>query len=58
MVNEMLLNEFLIEHGTVREQGATTTELKKQIAVLTAGLQKVTAKLEARKPAPQVVNDP
>src|SRR5215475_12708049 len=45
-VNAMLLNEFLKEHKTVQEQGATITELKKQIQALTAGLQKVSAQLE------------
>jgi hypothetical protein len=50
-VNAMLLNEFLKEHQTVQE-------LKKQVAELTEGLQKVSAKLEASKPAPQVVNNP
>jgi len=57
-VNAMLLNEFLKEHRTVQEQGATIAELKKQIETLTAGLQKVSAQLEASKPAPQVVNNP
>jgi hypothetical protein len=57
-VNAMLLNEFLKEHKTVQDQGATIAELKKQIEVLTAGLQKVSAQLEATKPAPQVVNNP
>jgi hypothetical protein len=46
-VNAMLLNEFLKEHQTVQE-------LKKQVAELTAGLQKVSAQLEVSKPAPQV----
>jgi hypothetical protein len=49
-VNAMLLNEFLKEHRTVQE-------LKKEVAALTAGLQKVSAQLEASKPAPQVVNN-
>jgi hypothetical protein len=50
-VNAMLLNEFLKEHSEVQE-------LKKQVAALTAGLQKVSAQLEASKPAPQtVLND-
>ena len=49
-VNAMLLNEFLKEHREVQE-------LKKQVAALTAGLQKVSAQLEASKPAPQVVNN-
>jgi hypothetical protein len=50
-VNAMLLNEFLKEHRTVQE-------LKKEVAALTAGLQKVTAQLDANKPAPQIVNNP
>ena len=50
-VNAMLLNEFLKEHQTVQE-------LKKEVATLTAGLQKVSAQLEANKPPPQVVNNP
>ena len=51
MVNAMLLNEFLKEHQTVRE-------LKKQVAELTTGLQKVNAQLELSKSAPQtVLND-
>ena len=43
-VNAMLLNEFLKEHGKVQE-------LEKQVAVLTAGLQRVTAVLKTRYPA-------
>ena len=54
-VNAMLLNEFLKEHKTVQEQGATITRLQKQIEALTAGLQKVSAQLEVKKPAPQTV---
>jgi hypothetical protein len=50
-VNAMLLNEFLKEHSEVQE-------LKKQVAALTAGLQKVSAQLEVSKSAPQtVLND-
>ena len=56
-INAMLLNEFLKEHMTVQEQGATITELKKQIEALTAGLQKVSAQLEVSRPAPQVVKN-
>jgi uncharacterized coiled-coil protein SlyX len=37
---------------------ATATRQQKQIEALTAGLQKVSAQLEASKPAPQVVNNP
>jgi Chaperone of endosialidase len=50
-VNTMLLNEFLKEHQRVQA-------LEKQVEKLTAGLQKVSAELEATKPAPQVVNNP
>jgi uncharacterized coiled-coil protein SlyX len=61
----MLLNEFLKEHRTVQElksvvakQEATITHQQEQIEALVAGLQKVSAQLEASKPAPQVVNNP
>jgi Chaperone of endosialidase len=50
-VNAMLLNEFLKEHKTVQEQGATIAELKKEIAALTAGLQKVSAQLATASPS-------
>jgi trimeric autotransporter adhesin len=46
-VNAMLLNEFLKEHQTVQE-------LKKQVAELSADLQKVSAQLTARKSSPQI----
>ena len=49
-VNAMLLNEFLKEHRKVEQ-------LEKQVEALTAGLQKVSAELEASKPASQVVNN-
>jgi uncharacterized coiled-coil protein SlyX len=71
-INAMLLNEFLKEHEKVQEQEATIAQLKsadakqeatvaqqqKQIEALTAGVQKVSAQLEASKPAPHVVNNP
>ena len=75
-VNAMLLNEFLKEHRTVQEQGATITrqrkdleaasaQQQKEIEALTATvkeqaaqIQKVSAQLEASKPAPQLVNNP
>jgi hypothetical protein len=64
-VNAMLLNEFLKEHRKVEEQQATIAELKKAIARLAARddeqasqIQKVSAQLEASKPALQVVNNP
>ena len=67
-VNAMLLNEFLKEHRKVQEQEATIAQLKKDfrgtVAQLTtrldeqaAQIQKVSAQLEASKPAPQVVNN-
>jgi uncharacterized coiled-coil protein SlyX len=64
-VNAMLLNEFLKEHRMVRElksvvakQEAAAGQQQKQIEALTTGLQKVSAQLEASKPASQVVNNP
>jgi hypothetical protein len=70
-VNAMLLNEFLKEHRKVQEQEATITDLipmvenqeaanarqQKQIEALTAGLQKVTVRIEASQTAPQVVKN-
>ena len=62
-VNAMLLNEFLKEHRKVEEQlrkeyAKRCARQQKQIEALTAGLQKVSAQIEASKPAPQVVNNP
>jgi septal ring factor EnvC (AmiA/AmiB activator) len=61
-VNAMLLNEFLKEHKAfveqqrkLEQQGATIARQQKQIEALAAGLQKVSAQLELRKPAPQTV---
>jgi hypothetical protein len=54
-VNAMLLNEFLKEHRTVQEQGGTIARLERQVELLTAGLQKVSAELELRKSAPHTV---
>jgi hypothetical protein len=68
-VNAMLLNEFLKEHKKVEEQQASIVDLKstvalqqKEMQVFTAQLkeqaaqiQKVSAQLEASKPAPKVV---
>ena len=63
-VNAMLLNEFLKEHRKVAEQEATIDRLKatgtqqqKQIEALTAGLQKVTARVEAANSVPRIVSD-
>jgi uncharacterized coiled-coil protein SlyX len=71
-VNAMLLNEFLKAHIKMEEQEETITQLKsvvekqeavnaqqqKQIEAVTTGLQKVSAQLDASKPAPQLVNNP
>jgi uncharacterized coiled-coil protein SlyX len=68
-VNAMLLNEFLKEHKKVESQQATIAELKSTVAqqqkgmeVLTAQLkeqaaqiQKVSARLQVSKLAPQTV---
>jgi hypothetical protein len=70
-VNAMLLNELLKEHRKVQEREAMIARLKstdakqeaiiakqqKQIEPLTAGLQKVSARLELNKPAPQMVKN-
>ena len=64
-VNAMLLNEFLKQHKKVEEQEKTIVELKSGMTALeatvkeqSAQIQKVSAQLEASKPAPQVVNNP
>jgi hypothetical protein len=54
-VNAMLLNEFLKEHLEVQSQRAMIERQQKQIESLTAGLQKVSAQLDASKPASKVV---
>jgi len=70
-VNAMLLNEFLKEHRRVQEQEATITQLKSTVAqqqkgmkLLAASLkeqasqiQKVSAQIQASRPAPQVVDN-
>jgi Chaperone of endosialidase len=56
-VNAMLLNEFLKEHGKVEKLETTVARQQKQIETLIAGLQKVSAQIEASKPPPQVVNN-
>jgi len=52
-VNAMLLNEFLKEHRKVEELEANAVRQQTEIDALTAGLQKVSAQLELRKPATQ-----
>ena len=67
-VNAMLLNEFLKEHRKVQELEATVgqqqkgfqsklSEQEKKIEALASGLQKVSAQVEATKPAPQVASN-
>ena len=61
----MLLNEFLKEHREVQEQRATNCANSKGNCEpycngqrQASQIQKVSAQLEASKPAPQVVNNP
>ena len=56
-VNAMLLNEFLKEHDKVQALEATAIHQQKQIEALTAGLQKVSAQIEASKPATQMATN-
>jgi hypothetical protein len=56
-VNAMLLNEFLKEHGKVQALEATAIQQQKQIEALTTALQKVSAQIEASKPAPQMATN-
>jgi hypothetical protein len=64
-VNAMLLNEFLKEHKAFIEEQHKVETLEATVAGLmatvkeqAAQIQKVSAQLEASKPAPQVVNNP
>src|SRR5206468_12884244 len=64
-VNAMLLNEFLKEHREVAELKSTVAEQRKGMEAIAARLKeqaaqirKVSAQLEASKPAPQVVVNP
>jgi hypothetical protein len=60
-VNAMLLNEFLKEHQKVedlkKDFQATVAQLTAQLREQAEQIQKVSAQLEASKPAPQVVNN-
>ena len=71
-VNAMLLNEFLKEHRKVedlkkdfqatvaqqrKDSEATAARQQRQIEALTAGLQKVSAQIEASKPAAQLAEN-
>ena len=61
-VNAMLLNEFLKEHRKVEELEKIGSDSRSSLAATVkeqaAQIQKVSAQLEASKPAPQVVNNP
>ena len=57
-VNAMLLNEFLKEHKKTEKLQATVASLITTVKEQAAQIQKVSAQLEASKPAPQVVNNP
>ena len=49
----MLLNEFLKAHRRIEEQEATIARLQKQIDAVTAGLEKVSAQIEAGRAEPR-----
>ena len=57
-VNAMLLNEFLKEHQKTEKLEATVASLIATVKEQASQIQKVSAQLEASKPAPQVVNNP
>ena len=57
-VNAMLLNEFLKEHKKTEKLEATVASLIATVKEQAAQIQKVSAQLEASKPAPQVVKNP
>ena len=58
-VNAMLLNEFLKEHRKLeqlrKDFDSKIAEQQEQIEALTAGLQRVSARLELKAPVPQTV---
>ncbi len=54
----MLLNEFLKEHRKVEELEKGMAVLTAQLKEQAAQIQKVSAQIEASKPAAQVVNNP
>jgi hypothetical protein len=57
-VNVMLLNEFLKEHKKVEKLESVVASLAATVKEQATQIQKVSAQLEASKPAPQVVNNP
>jgi hypothetical protein len=56
-INAMFLNEFLKEHKKVEDLEGIVTSLAATVKEQTAQIQKVSAQLEASKPALQVVNN-
>jgi len=56
-VNAMLLNEFLKEHRTVQNQQNEIDALKAELKEQKALTQKVNARLEMSKAAPQVAEN-
>jgi len=56
-VNAMLLNEFLKEHQKVKRLEAALAAVNKRLKAQDAKIDKVNAKLELTKPAPQVANN-
>src|ERR1700730_15862408 len=56
-VNAMLLNEFLKEHKKTEKLEATVASLIATVKEQAAQIQKVSAQLEAGKPAPQVAEN-
>jgi hypothetical protein len=56
-VNAMLLNEFLKEHHKVEALEGAVATLAATVKEQASQIQKVSAQLEANKPAPRVVNN-
>jgi hypothetical protein len=54
-VNAMLLNEFLKEHRKVEELETTVAQQQETMKTLAAGLAKVSAQIDATKPATRLV---
>jgi hypothetical protein len=57
-VNATLLNEFLKKHRKVEKLEGVVASLAATVKEQLAQIQKVSAQLEASKPAPQVDNNP
>ena len=54
-VNAMLLNEFLKEHRTVQELEQEVAALAATVKEQATQIQKVSARIDASKPVPQIV---